>query len=113
MDCPLAYEPNACFAKHRQRLLSIRYPGETIECSSCHFARLNAEAVHVPAPDIEPHPLRGNGCHKPGTKPEGACGRGHSRAEYGRRMTVGRDQGGYACRECERIRREKYREART
>jgi hypothetical protein len=60
-----------------------------------------------PDVDIEPYRLRPDGTHVPGTKPAGACGKGHLRPEHGRRIDKGRDIGTFACRECERIRHAK------
>lgn len=104
-DCPLAHLPQACFTEYRSRLLKLKHSWDYIPCTHCCFARQNAIAVHVPEIDVEPSRLRLDGTHTPGTKPKGACFRGHDRATYGRFQVSGRDKGGYACRECERVRR--------
>lgn len=97
MICPLATQPAACFAEHRKRLLTIRYPHQSVPCQSCGYARQNAIEAYVPEEDT---PIFG-------PKPQPACRNGHLRTEYGRRQTRGRDRDTWACKECERIARER------
>jgi len=82
------------------------------ECICCVEGFARRMDNFAPDPDIEPYRLRTDGTHTPGTKPQGACGRGHLRSVHGRRIIHGRDAGGWACKECERIRREKYKARR-
>jgi hypothetical protein len=113
--------PNAsCLTKHKclaRRDVTFRKQpvftwGE--ECISCFEGMARQMDVFKPEPDvdIEPYRLRPDGTHVPGTKPKGACGNGHLRSEHGRRIVKGRDEGGYACKQCEKDRRAKYKARR-
>jgi len=112
-SCPLEQSPADCFREHQYRIAHLKHHRESIPCNDCKYARINAIIAYVPETTIEPYRLRPDGTHTPGTKPKGACFRGHDRATYGRLQTQGRDKGGYACRECERIRRERSRKKRA
>ena len=110
--------PACCQSAHtclseRSRAMRLTPPmGWDNKCLDCLEGTARQMDKWVPEPTVEPYRLRPDGTHTPGTKPKGACFRGHDRATYGRLHTQGRDKGGYACRECERMKRAKYRRAK-